>query len=287
MKHSMISRGFTTTVSLCLLILTLVLPGTAHAQTNCSGTLSGTYADINVNGGACVLDGATVTGSVSVTGGGTLEAKGDTQINGSISVEGGGDVVLRKVTVLGDVALKDAANLSIKSAANLGTVKAENSGAIAVNGTVGDIESKQSGQLKLCGANVTGGIGFIESTGQFVANATCGAASTIGNGILVEKGIGNVRLIGATLADGGLNVVEQTGNVRVENSSLSDVSVEKTTGTVTLDAATADDVKLIELTGAVKIKDSTLTSDVEIKGNGAGVTINNSSFALEDVSRLK
>ena len=99
---------------LLTLVIALLQPTVAHAQTTCNGTLRGNYTnDIIVNGGACTLNGATTTGSVLVSNNGTLLANGGTQISGSVLADGAGVITLNNVTVQGDVLLNNSQNLGM------------------------------------------------------------------------------------------------------------------------------------------------------------------------------
>ena len=114
--------------------------------------LTGSYADVIVNGTSCTLDGATVNGSVLVSSGGTLIANNDTNVFGSVQVDAGGDIDLDNVTVLGDVTLKDSNDVTVGTNATIGTLKVEKSGEVNANGAIGSIESKESGRIRLAGA---------------------------------------------------------------------------------------------------------------------------------------
>lgn len=293
------------------LMLVLMLPASATAQNvetiQCQDgdVLSGSYADVIVNGIWCTLDEATVNGSVLVSNGGTLTASGGTEVFGSIQVDSGGNIDLFEVSVQGDVTLKDSDNVSVGSATTIGTLKLEKSGAVTASGAIAAIESKEStgislngatifpgsvsmelanGSLEICGSTIEGEVKVVSTTGNVhvVADGSCGA-SMIDGSVAVEKGKGNVRLVDATLAAGDLTVIEQTGNVLVENTSLSDVKVEKISGNVTLQNVKTDsDTTIADNGGSVKIDMSMLGSDVGITSNGS-VTVTGNNFALEDV----
>ncbi len=296
-----------------LILLALVLvpmhPVSATAQNvetiQCldGDVLPGSYADVIVNGTSCILDGATVNGSVFVSSGGTLTATGGTEVFGRIQVDSGGNIDLSDVTVLGSVTLKESNDVTVGSTTNIGSLKLEKSGAIVASGTIASIESKDStginligatifpgsvsmkfanGSLVICGSTIEGVVNVVSTTGHVLAEASCGA-STIDGSVAVEKGTGNVRFVGATLAAGDLNVIEQTGEVLVEDTSLSDLKVNKVTGNITLQNVITDsDTTIANNGGDVTINESMLGSDVGITSNGA-VTITDNNFSLEDV----
>jgi hypothetical protein len=176
----------------------------AFAQSiSCSGTVTGTFDDVTVNGGTCTLSASTVRGSVQVTNGGRLTTAGVTQVNGNILADGGGDVSLAgQLTVLGDVSMiNSAAKLTVGPSTTLTSLKTQSFGDVVIRGSVGSIESISSraltlnggrvspgelktllatGQLTLCGAVLSGGLSVSESSAgvRAVASTSC-AASTI------------------------------------------------------------------------------------------------------------
>ena len=271
-----------------------------QATTNCSGTLSGTHSDVIVNGVACVLDGADVQGSVLVDSGGSLVATGGTQILGSIQAQSGGDIELGEATVVGEVKLLNSGNVIVGDLADVSNLKVEASGDVEVRGIVGGIESKGSGGIKLdgatlfpgglivdsasgaveiCGSSIGDGINVVLSIGDVLVEASmqC-AASTVTGSLEVEKGTGNVRVVGATMTGSDLVVVEQTGSVFLEGVSLSDVKVEKGFGDVTLqDVETDSDTKIVEGDGDVNISGSWLGSSVDVSLNNNVVFYGNAS----------
>lgn len=289
------------------LLFVLIAAAPAAAQTVCSGTLSGTYDNIVVNGGSCTLSGATVLGSVTINSGGNLTATGGTDVLGGVAASFGGNLNLQSVTILGDVALADSGNVTVGAAATIGPLKLERSGAAVITGAVANLDCKQSlavtlnkgshlflgglsvfegtGTIQICGSTIEGEVKVIETVGAMLAGGTasCGG-SLIHASVLVEKGTGNVRVSDATLTAGDLFVIEQAGSALVERTSLSDVAIEAITGPVTLQSVTTDsDTKIIGNDGAVSIKGSLFGSDIEIKTNGGAVTVAGNSFSDEVV----
>lgn len=60
-------------------------------------------------------------------------------------MESGGNIDLANASVLGDVSLKDSADVTVGTLATVGTLKLENSGVINARGSLGSIESKEFG----------------------------------------------------------------------------------------------------------------------------------------------
>ena len=283
--------------------------------------LTASYADVIVNGVSCTLNGATVTGSVLVSSFGTLTASG-TQVLGSIQATGAYDIRLEATDVSGAVSMKDSRDLTIEASASTGEVLVENSGNVSVsNGAQvaaifstrsgginlttnarvfpgGVTMSFSSGSLVICGSEIginsdtltdgSGGVQVIES-GKVgapvnvlaVAEGLC-AASQIEGSVIVQKGAGDVRFAGAELLAGDLIVSDQTGNVEVDGSSLSDVKIENIGGWVMLKTVTSNSDTSIVDNGDVTIKSSELSGDMNVSFNGM-VTITGNSFSLEDV----
>ena len=274
---------------------------TSMGFTLCTGILSGTHDDILVEGGNCTLQNATINGSVMVNNGGKLTVSGGTTINGSIQAENGGNINVNSGTVLGDVSLKNSNNITVGSGANINSLKLEKSGKITASGNIGDIEAKESKAILLNGAIIfPGGIAMEKGSGSLtVQNATIegsikvvetdgtiavNSGSQFEGSITIEKGKGKVNLEGTTFASGDLIVVEQEGNITAQNSTFSDIKVEKSKGKIILrNLITDSDTFIGENDGDVVIENSSFTGDVEIKSNQA-VKVKQNSFSLEDIS---
>ena len=126
---------------------TILVVGWSHfcsAQVTCNGFISGIINSGVVCGdGDCILDDATISGSVECSLG-TLLATGDSFISGSILLSGGiTRAELNAVTVLGTVDVFEAGSLVelvIKQAATLGSVKIENTAVdVVVAGSLNDL----------------------------------------------------------------------------------------------------------------------------------------------------
>ncbi len=304
--------------------------------------LAGEYQDVRVYGGSCTLDGATVYGSVFVSGGTLATTANGALILGSIQVNIGGDITLESVHVWDEVKLQHSGNLSvtgnstlarisvtdsadvaIEAAASTGEVQLENSGHLTVSGSVASIISTGSagirlndatvfpggvtmslstGSLEICGSEIggisgtlpdgSGGIYALESGDVLAVAEGSWTPSEIEGSVIVKKGTGHVRFIGATL-NSDLIVTEQVGDVEVDGSgcdlldplcgTVSDVNVEKLTGNVTLRGVTTDsDTTVVENDGRLIIDSSTLGGDVRVRLSGM-VWLTENSFSLEDV----
>lgn len=278
-------------------------------QTICSGSLSGTFADIDVNGGSCTLNGVTVTGSVSVSNGGSLVINGASQISGSVTADGAGNVEISGTTsVLGAVEFRNSASsaISVIGDSDITSLIVSNSGDVVIGGTVGSFSVLSSsaisvaggnitgggllveqgnGDITLCGASIGGSVSVIETTGSLLAQQSVSCApSTIIGSVLIEKSTGDVRLTGASLSGGDLSIVEVMGTVELVSASLSDLSITGSSGPVTFDQVITDsDVIVNGLEGSFSISGSTFSGDVSVENN-ADVSITTSSFGNESVS---
>ncbi|KAI0559248.1 filamentous hemagglutinin [Gracilaria domingensis] len=280
----------------------------AHAQVPCTGTITGTVPDnVMIDGIPCTINGATITGSVEIINGGSLTTTGATQIFGSVLSTSSGDINLQGTTsvsgdvssetspssvvqvgpdaVLGQVSLLNSGSVDVEG--TVLSVLNENSGAVAVTGgTIGGISAKLgSGDIILCDATITGSIEIVERTGDLSAEESPSCPmSSITAGVLVEKGTGDVKLIGANFTSGDLSVVEQTGDIVITSALLSDISISDLTGSVALTMIEADsDVGIGGISGSVSLTGSTVTGDVGIEESGA-VSIISSKFANQSVS---
>ena len=279
----------------------------SFGQTACSGSLSGNFDSISVSSGSCTLNGVTVTGSIEVSSGASLFINGRSQISGSVSSEGGGNINIGGQTqVSGDVSIIDSpsATVTIGQGAVLTSVNMEKSGRLAVQGSVGSVGTKESGQVfinggsitsggllveigsgdvSLCGASITGSLSVTETTGNIRTVPNCPTSTIVGS-VGVEKGTGNLNLNGADISEGDVSVVEQNGDVVLSSAAISDLSIEKSMGNINLVSLTTDsDVKIIENSGTVIIRGSTFGGDVAIGQNGA-VSVTASRFSDESVS---
>jgi hypothetical protein len=282
----------------------------AFAQSiSCSGTVTGTFDDVTVNGATCTLMASTVRGSVQVSNGGVLTTSGVTQVSGNILADGGGDVSLAgQLTVLGDVSMiNSAAKLTVGPSTTLNSLTTQSFGDVIIQGSVGSVESISSkaltlnggrvspgelktisatGQLTLCGAVLSGGLSVSDCSAavRAVASTSC-AASTITGSISIARGTGAVTFDGALTSASDLTVIERTGNVVLQRITLSDVLLDKITGNLQILASQIDsDVSIQLVTGSALLSEVSTSGDLSINSITAGLTIRNSDFGSEVVS---
>lgn len=295
-------------VSTALAAAVFCLLGTTQASAAdavCSGTLSGTYDNVFVNGGSCTLSNAVVHGNVTVTSGGALTMSGTTQISGDIQGLGAGNLALNSGVVSGAVSVLNSLNVTVGPAATLNALNLTNSGNATLRGILEKVTAIGSGSINVSDARVAAGI-FVEGgkAGMTICGAaaiaggvimtgttgglsigigsTCAVTSITGE-ILVTKGTGAVRISNASMLASDVSVSEQSGNVILTNLSLSDISIEKLTGSVTLTGiATDSDSTFNEITGTVSISGGNFQGDVGIEVAQA-VTISGNNFNNEDL----
>lgn len=260
------------------------------------------FGAVLVDGGAVTTtpNGARILAGISLNGGGdvTLEA---VDVLGAISLERSGSLILAGDSKVEGVSMKESGDVTIGASASTGQLLVEKSGEITVLGAVAAILSTESGgitlrdarvfpggvsmssssgSLEICGSEIginsdtqTDGSGVVKVLGdgevRAVASESCGA-SQIEGAVIVLKGTGSLRLLGAELLAGDLIVAERTGEVSVGRSTLSDVKIEKITGSVTLTNVFLDsDTTIAEVGGDVTIAsseiDTSLGGDVEVK----------------------
>lgn len=300
-----------------LLVAIVIVAGWSRyssAQVTCNGVISGIINDniVCTAGGGCVLDGATIFGNVACSSG-TLTAGGSSSIFGNILLNGGiTRAELDAVSVLGVVEVKDAASLVelvINKQATLGSVTVENTpGDVFVAGSLDGLEHTGSGNLfandlsTIASVLVKGGNGIVELCGSSLggllveerqgdveinANIVNCAQTTLTGGFSASKGSGRVRVIGAILTAGDFSVLEQTGDVILQEARVSDIKLEKNTGSLTMSNVLADsDTTITGQTGNVLLGNLNTIGDFIIKEVFGGVTLADSSFTLEDVSIL-
>lgn len=294
-----------------ILAALLLFSTIAKAQLACSGSLNSpavVTSDVTIDGGSCTINGITITGSVSVVNGGSLTTSGAVTINGGIMATGSGALNLGGTLVVsGGVSMAettatvnlgpqaDVTGLSISGGANAivrgktGSVGAKEAGSVFINGgTViggGVLIELGTADLRICGANITGGVNVIETSGdvQIAPGNSCTATNIIGS-ISVEKGVGNIVLGGGLFQAADFNVVEVQGEIRVSDTTFSDIKIEKSTGDVLFERIVADsDGSLIQIDGVITLRDSTVTGDFSING-ALAATISGSNFASESFS---
>lgn len=267
------------------------------SQVTCNGFISGIINSGVVCGdGDCILDDATISGSVECSSG-TLLAIGDSFISGNILLSGGVTrAELDAVTVLGTVDVIEAGSLVelvIKQAATLGSVKIENTAVdVVVAGSLNDLQLIDAGSLFVNGLSTVGGVlvsggnGIIQLCGSFLdsllvrehegdvdINANSGncTPTTLIGGMNVNKGSGRVTVIGANLSGGDFIVSEYIGGVVLEVAQVSDIKLEKHGGFLTvLDVLADSDMIITEQEGNVVIENLNSTGDVileKIKGS--------------------
>lgn len=295
--------------------LVLLLSG-AYAQVTCNGKLSApsvVTSDVIVDGGSCTLIDVNVTGSVSVTNGGSLTTFGFVTVFGGIEAMGSGPITLYgTLMVKGEVRMEGTnALLTLGGKATVGGVSIADGVKAKIFGTTGSVSAKEAGliflyggtvtgggvlvelgngNLLMCGANVTGGVKVIETVGNVVIapGKDCPPSAIVGS-INVEKGNGLIQLSGGHLDAADLNVVENIGPIKVSDTTLSDVKIEKTTGNVMLKNITSDsDGTLVEINGAVTMLDSMVSGDFGLKGGKAATFARNNfggeSFSISEIT---
>lgn len=297
-----------------ILVVTVVLVGWSHFSSaiNCNGDLSGPINEGVVCTGDCVLNGATVTGSVDCSTG-TLLAKGNSNIAGNVLLSG---VVTRAelvaVTVSGVVDVKNAGSLVelvIQSTATLGSVKVDNTpGDVLAAGSLTDLTLIGSGNLfaddlstissisvqggngiiELCGSSIGGGLSVTGHTGDVEINANkpnCGP-TTLTGGLTASGGSGSVTVIGADLSNGDFSVSNyNNGDVTLEDAQVSDVILLQNTGSLTMSDVDADsDTSITNQVGNVVLSDFTVLGDTLIKQVQGAATLSDSNLNFEDVS---
>jgi len=278
-----------------------------QAQVTCSGTLSSPNpitSDVNVpTGGSCVLR-TNVTGSVTVLSGASFRTAGVVQIFGSLASTGrfidlGGNVVVN-----GGVSIMNANRFVTGPSANIGSISVNDvatfvhrgrATSVSVGGTGnaivrggnilgGGLSRSGKGSILLCGSTISGGISLIENEGglKAVASGTC-APNTIMGSIGVEKGSGNIEIAGGELTAADVNVIEQTGNVFLGNSQLSDIGINQLTGSLTIRAMADSDTTISSVSGPILIENFSAQGDFGINQAGSSVTVRNSAFGFEGV----
>ena len=240
----------------------LTVAGLSHhissAQMACNGVISGMVtSDVTCTGG-CVLDGATITGSVLCSVG-TLVAKGGSSISGNLQVGGSvSRVQLESVTVSGTVDIKDATSLNdviIEAGAILTSVNINNapSASLNVSGLLSSISMVDAGDLladklnatgrilvdggngaiQICGSTIGGGLMVLRRDGSISIDTNlpdCGT-TTLSGAVSIQTGTSDVTIRGANLQNGDIVIADNSGNVILSQTSVSDIRLERNTGT--------------------------------------------------------
>lgn len=322
MKIVPVMLAFTT-----LLAFTVVRPPPGSSQNvepiECQdgNVLTGSHADVLVNGTSCTLDGATVYGSVLVDGGTVTTTANGASILAGVKVTSGGDITLTAVSVLGAISLeqsgslvvdgnstvagisiKESGDLTIGTFASSGEVLVEKSGDVDVNGSVASILSKESGGVRLTDARVfPGGVTMALSSGALeICGTEIGVNSdtqTDGSGGVYVLESGDVLAVadescGPSEIEGAVIVKKGTGDVRFAGATLnSDLIVSEQVGHVEVDGsgcdpldppcATVSDVLVQKSTGDITLRSVTTDSDTTIKDNDGNVTVDSSTLGSD------
>lgn len=288
--------------------------------------LAGAYEDVTVDGTSCILDGATIYGSVFVHGGSLRTTSNGAMILGGIHLKSGGDVTLEATHVWDEVTLqqsgnlivtgsstvsrismKDSGNLSVGASALSGEIEFENSGDIAISGSVAAILSKKSGGVRLTDAMVfPGGVTMSLSSGALeICGSTIGGISDAqpdgSGGINVLEGGDVLAAAEGSCAksqiEGSVIVQKGTGKVRLVGTTLhSDLIVIEQIGDVEVNGSDCDpldplcgtlsDINIEKLTGNVTLKSVTTDSDTTVVGTHGRVTIDASTLGSDVRVRL-
>lgn len=283
----------------------LALCALATAQVSCTGLLTfpeTITSDVHVDGCACVLRGVTITGSVSVYNGGVLQTDGDTHVMGTISAEHSGNIrIMGRTFVKGDVGVSNptpGAVLIIGPHANVGKIGVEGPYTLLLHGKTGALGTKWSsnivvagghigagglgvdggnGTIILCGATVDGGLKIGEAHGDVLAVTGPGCPPSDISGIVsIEKGTGQLRIVGNKLAHGDLVINEQEGDVEVRDAVVGDMGLSDIAGKITMVGLHSDSDGTIG--GALKgvhIEDSEIHGDFLIGHNSGDVVLKN------------
>lgn len=269
---------------------------------NCNGTLNGGQAaDVIVGSGGCTLSGVEVFGSVKAENGGNIRLTNGTTVQGSVEVKDGGNVIVNGGSSVGELKIEKSGDIRISGAGTTvaalfafesGRIRLEKGASVFPGGVTA---IKNAGNLNICGANIGfpdggGGITLIELSGNVAVKASCDGASNIEGTIIAEKGTGKIEFLGANLFASDLIVIEQFGNVTLDNGGagasrieFSDINISGGMGNVTItNARTDSDTSITEQAGNVSITKTVLGSDVSISGVGK-VNLDGNDFSLEDV----
>ncbi len=317
------------------ILLLCALARLALAGVYCNGMLTQPHViegDVYVTGTACLIRGVKVGGVVYVRDGGVLRTDGGAYFEGSIIAEGHGNIFLLGSTkLIGDVQLSNplpgavfivGPHADINKIGIMGPTDVllrGRTGALAVEwganvvlaghiGGGGFLLEGGNGTLVLCDADV-GGMKISEMKGQILAWArpNCKPSNITGS-MSVEKGAGLVKIVRNNLDAGDLSVIEQDGNVVIEDTTVGDMGISDVSGTITMKHLVADSdgivsgslkgITIIESeingdflvghnTGNVVIEDSKIGGDVAIEQTHGNVVLkrNVANYAMLAISR--
>jgi len=154
-------------------------------------------------------------------------------------------LVINKAANLGSVIVNNAPNTEVRVSGILQGLQLDNSGDLIANDlmTNATVSVKNvNGLIELCGSFI-GGLLVDQHTGNIEINTNavnCGP-TTINGTLNVNKGSGQVRVVGAFLPSGDFIVLEYTGDIILQDIPLvSDIKIEKNTGTLAISNVTAD-----------------------------------------------
>jgi hypothetical protein len=187
---------------------------TTAGSKNCNGTLTGSYSSIVVaKNRSCTLNGATVTGDVTVNSNAYFEANG-TSIGGTVSATGAGTVFIHDGSSVGG------------SVSTSGTPQLFLFGSTVGNNVIAQSSIMQSGAVDVCGTVINGGL-IVTKMGQDIllgdADQTAGCAgNTVGFAWVIQNST-NIELV--------VSANHVTGDLRVNtNQGTSGKSVDHNTG---------------------------------------------------------
>jgi len=283
-----------------------------NAQRVCNGVIDSPRvitSDVSITNAPCVLENVNITGSVTVSNGGSLSTVGVVNVFGSISGNGAGSMYLGgKLWLGGGFMASNSPTVRVGPQVRLGAAMLSKVGTFILQGTAvsvtstgdgniimrggtilggGIARSTSKGSISLCGASIRGGISVTGITGHIIAaaGASC-APNRITGTIAVSKSTGDVRVSGSTLTGADLLLNEIVGDIDVRNARLSDLNVGQVTGGVYMDSVVADsDGRFGMISGPIFVTKSRLGGDFSIMGNNK-VTVTGNDFGGESVNIL-
>ncbi len=225
-RHGFELRRFASVVTRATLVLLVCMSGAgiaSAASVNCTGTLTGTFDNVVVPGGAeCDVGAATVNGSINVGAGAELFMYGPATVKGSVSGNGSYAIVIYNASLAPTAVTNKNALVSGKSEVPTG------------NNILGNLNITNNNTAEVCGAFIGGNVFITGTYGTEVAfgGSEFGAAcSTVGGGNVIGGAV-SIQNNKATFFRDADNVVGRTmtvsGNQGSANKNVLNNSVAAT-----------------------------------------------------------
>ena len=244
-------------VLIAAVVALFALPASAQAapNTECTGTIGAVLIEGKIvvpAGATCTLEGTTVTDSIIVGAGSSLNARSvETLLPATVSIQASGaaSVVVTGTLPPGELEVPEELRTRL-----LGSVQAVGGGTVTISDT-----------------ELGGGLQVLDNSGPVLITN-----SFVEGALQLNKNKGAVSVTDSFLGE-GVEISETTGDVTftANTSDESDLTIQKTNGDVTVESnpSLGENFEVTETTGQLSVLDNTINDNAEIANNAGGAIV--------------